>query len=207
MRIYFVRHGESYGNATKTHQSAKTPLTEIGYSQAKIIAHRFKNIPVEVIYSSDYLRAYETAKLIGKVAGKKIIKEPLLREVKNPTEVEGKKYFSPEAQVIWNKIIGHRHKPGWHYSDEENYFDVFTRAKAFLDKMATSSQQEVLAVTHGTFLRMLILVMMYPDRDFSPKDFERLVVFLKTKNTGLTLAKFGDQGWQLITFNDHAHLG
>jgi broad specificity phosphatase PhoE len=102
--IYFVRHGESEGNQLRLYQSAETSLSEKGNSQAKLIADRFTNIEVEIIISSDYIRAKQTAEYISQLTGKDIIESQLFRERKRPSIQENKSKNTPELQAIDKEI-------------------------------------------------------------------------------------------------------
>ena len=71
-RIYLLRHAQSIHNAeyddinkkiTKTNELG-SKLTDLGIEQAKIRAKTFKNIHFDKIFSSDFLRAKQTADLI-----------------------------------------------------------------------------------------------------------------------------------------------
>lgn len=65
MKVYFVRHGESVLTEAK-HQTPETPLSRRGSQQAQITAHRFTNLQIDVILTSPYTRALQTAQAIKK---------------------------------------------------------------------------------------------------------------------------------------------
>lgn len=68
MRITFVRHGESTGNAESRLQGhAEFELTEAGRAQAKALHDRFKDEDFQPthIYSSPQKRAAETAQIVS----------------------------------------------------------------------------------------------------------------------------------------------
>src|SRR6187401_981842 len=60
-----IRHGESQTNATDTFQAGNQtdldPLTPLGMEDARRLAERLAELPVDVIVSSSYLRARSTA--------------------------------------------------------------------------------------------------------------------------------------------------
>ncbi len=61
-RFYFVRHGETAGNASLIVQSPVIPLNETGRAQAARAAERLAGAEdITRIEASSYLRAYETA--------------------------------------------------------------------------------------------------------------------------------------------------
>jgi broad specificity phosphatase PhoE len=57
-------------------QDANTLLTERGREQAQVVARRLSSYPIEVIYSSDLSRAFETAQIVGGMLGLDPAPEP-----------------------------------------------------------------------------------------------------------------------------------
>lgn len=206
MNVYFVRHGESEGNVASVHQSGKTKLTANGLKQAAMMAQRFSKITVDVIFSSDYDRAAKTAEQISLVTEKPVIHTPLLREVKRPSELEGKSHYDPAIKKLKKLLDEHANDPAWHYSDEENMHDLINRAQQSLDFIAARKEENIVVVSHGVFLRLLVSTMMYGTQ--APLSFyEAFIKFTKHQNTGITFCRNIDGNWKLISWNDHAHLG
>ncbi len=88
MEIYFIRHGESEGNATDTHAGwAPIDLTEKGRQQAEHTRLLVKDLHFDAIYVSDVKRAQQTASIV--FPNEKYIYVPLLREMNN-TSMRGK---------------------------------------------------------------------------------------------------------------------
>lgn len=207
MKVYFVRHGESKYNALGLHQTEDTPLSETGTFQARLVAKRFKKIDIDIILSSPSLRARQTSDEIKKVVKKDIIWNKLISEIKRPSEIEHKNVNDPKVLEIKKLIQSHIDDPLWHFSDEENFFDLRQRAIAFLDNLNDFSEENILVVTHGMILRMIIGVMLF-DHQLTPENFIRLENFLKTNNTGITICERNSYNkWHLKTWNDIAHLG
>lgn len=68
MRLYFVRHGESQANLTKTFSNQNHelhPLTEQGRQQARTLAEKLRDVPFAEIHSSPMLRARQTAEILN----------------------------------------------------------------------------------------------------------------------------------------------
>ena len=60
--IYLVRHGESLGNAKRIYLGhTNLDLSDLGYIQANVTAQYLKGVKIDAIYSSDLLRAHNTA--------------------------------------------------------------------------------------------------------------------------------------------------
>ena len=65
-RLLLVRHGETAWNASKRFQGqTDVPLNDVGRQQAVVIADRLATESIDVIYSSDLVRAYGTAQTIA----------------------------------------------------------------------------------------------------------------------------------------------
>lgn len=209
--VYFVRHAESIGNANDVHQGPDTPLSESGLLQTSFIAERFGSIPIEGIISSDMLRAEKTAYAISEKTGNEVTLSHLFRERKRPTTIFGLPAQSEEAKAIEKAIIDNYNNPDWHYSDEENFFDLRDRARKAIAYLHEREESSLCVVTHGMFLRITIGVMQ--DSDIPSHEFLRLSRFLIPKNTGITWCQKGHPKavdpniWQMVTWNDHAHLG
>jgi broad specificity phosphatase PhoE len=85
--VILVRHAQSehHGKGI-TGGWTDTPLTDLGRVQASRLADRLRSelegIPV-TLYTSDLLRAAQTARIIGRALGANPIPEPRLREFNN----------------------------------------------------------------------------------------------------------------------------
>lgn len=207
MKLYLVRHGMSLLNEKRVHQHNSTELSEEGLAQAKRLAARFRTIPIDIVLSSHYRRAEQTAEIIADTIGKPIEISPIIHEVKRPSIIEGRGSDEPDVVAIKALIEENLDRPDWHHSDEESLFDVRLRASAFLRSLDDRREENLLVVTHGTFMRMLIAVMLNgPEVD--PRLFLKYLSFFISTNTGLTICqKDLSDPWRMVTWNDQAHLG
>ena len=208
--FYFVRHGRTEGNAKDTYQGNDIPLSPEGEKQAESVAERFKNISTEMIFSSDYMRAKQTAEAISRKNGAEIKFSPLFREIRRPSEIIGKEKSDGEPKKIMDEIIRHELEPNWHYSDEETLFDADARARAALRFLLSRPEKKVAVVTHEMFLKMMISAMVETDAVRSVEFLRTIRYFMIGENTGITVAEYGDFGFgerfRLRIWNDHAHL-
>ncbi len=206
MKVYFVRHGESRDNIRGIHQTGVTPLSDLGRRQAYTVAGRFTNIPIDAAFSSDFLRASETARAIRNVISVRVKHLDLLREIKRPTEIEGLSHRDREALRVHDLIHENRNNPDWHFSDEENFYDLKNRAEKFIEFLNKRNNKNVLVVSHGIMLRTIVGCMIFGNH-FSPDIFTAMCMQMRIKNTGITLCERTRHGWKLVVWNDHAHLG
>lgn len=181
-------------------------------SRRRSWAKRFTDLPIDIIVSSPYERAKETASIINEHLNKEMIFSELLRERKPPTEYIGvltndAEYMQVNAHMREKRAVD----PAWRYSDEDTFDDLKTRAIELLSYLEGLGKENILAVTHGGFLRMIAAVMVI-GKDLTYAEYVRFFRVLRTKNTGITLiernydAEEGEPQWYLTAWNDHAHL-
>ena len=81
-KLIIVRHGQSLGNATRTFLGhTDKDMSELGYKQALATAEHLKNEKIDKIYSSDLIRAYNTAVPHAKIRNLDINCRENLREI------------------------------------------------------------------------------------------------------------------------------
>ena len=81
-KIILIRHGESLGNAKKMLLGhTDLDLTELGYRQAEATAKALEGEKIDAVYSSDLLRAMNTAKPNAALRGLEVIPDVELREI------------------------------------------------------------------------------------------------------------------------------
>jgi phosphoserine phosphatase len=207
MKVYFVRHGESVGNASAVHQTTDMPLSKMGREQAEKIAKRLKDIKIDLIFASPVVRARQTAEIISKSLGIPVEERSELAEAKGPSEIRGKSTKDPEAikvkKLIWENFL----KGNWRYSDEETFDDLNARSQAFLDHILTHHKdRNLLCVSHATLIKFIVCKMAFGD-ELTPRIFHIFFHHFLTSNTGLTVCEYEDKsGWWVRHFNDASHL-
>jgi len=182
-------------------------MTEQGRQEVGLLAKRFEAIPIDLIITSDYPRAKETAEIINRVVQKKVEISDLLRERRRPSEFYGKEIDDPEVLRIARLITMHRTDVNWHFSDEENFFDLKARSEKFISFIQKFRQNNILVSTHGTFLRTILLTVML-NKSFTEDIFHQVIEggFLRLSNACITICEFTDGRWRLIAWNDVTHL-
>ena len=81
-KIILIRHGESEANQLSTLAGfSDYQLTELGFEQARLTAEHLKNERIDAIYSSDLLRAHNTAKPHAELRGLEVCDSSELREI------------------------------------------------------------------------------------------------------------------------------
>ncbi len=210
--IYFVRHGRSVANASPVFQAPDSPLDEEGRKQAAKIAERVSHLSFDLLISSTFQRAHETADAVANRTGKTVEYSDLFVERIKPTSINGKPYTDTAASATW-KVWDHSlYTSGVNrIEDGENFDDLILRADKALAYLENKTEQSIVVVTHGYFLRTIIARALFGNL-LSPELFKRFQKLVSMENTGLTIMKY--QGgfeetptWRLSVYNDHAHLG
>jgi broad specificity phosphatase PhoE len=174
MRLYLIRHAESELNAAKVHQHRDTPLHERGVLQIETAGRRLSSVGIDAILASPYERAKVTAEGIGRhLPNLPIEFVDDLREIRRPSEMQGKTTTDPEVLKIQSAIVAHYSNPDFAYSDEETFNDLKARAMRVLDHARSLGKQKVLAVTHAASSRVLIACAMFGP-DLAPREYQGL---------------------------------
>ncbi len=198
-KLYLTRHGESKWNVLKKVQGQQNiDLTQKGIKQAEKLAKRLKNQRIDAIYSSDLSRAYETAKIVGAENKINVIKLEELREIKfgpwEGLELEEILNNYYEEYKLWLKTP---HK--LNLENVETVEELKERAKKALDIILSNKELDnVLIVSHGAFLKAILLVLL--DLDIS--SFSKFSL----NNVSLSIVEFRQYNNVLKLFNDTNHL-
>jgi probable phosphoglycerate mutase len=212
--IIIARHGESRANATEVREGSESPLTKRGVLQAELLGKRLKGEPITRIVASDYVRAHETAKIVGAAIGMcDITLSPHFRERRNPSLMYGKSHNDPQVEKMWNEIGWRYGEIGWRYSDEENFEDVINRATWGLDQLAQMPDDLIFVASHGLFMKVLFAHIVLGDLLNGRIFWDKFVPMAPVANTGvmeIAYTKTYDGSgmyWKLLRWNDSAHLG
>jgi broad specificity phosphatase PhoE len=137
-KLLFVRHGETDWNASGRLQGhTDRPLNDYGRRQARELADRLADDGVAAIYSSDLVRAKETAEIVGGRLGLPVVTDPDLRE-RNWGNWEG--LTPPERDVV--EFVGE--------SPEDHRARMLRAVERIVER---HPDQTVAVVTHGGSLR------------------------------------------------------
>ena len=141
-------------------------LSEIGQRQAALTAEALAQRPIEVVYSSDLLRAKETAKTIALAHNLEIQIEPALREVD----------VGSWENLQWDEIMRDHpedyrrfiDEPGEHgYPGGETIQDVATRVIPVIHQIAERhGGAHVVAVAHNVVIKTILAHLLeLPSRE------------------------------------------
>jgi broad specificity phosphatase PhoE len=200
--LALCRHGESAGNVERRFGGqGATPLTEHGRAQARAAGRALAATGIDAIYTSDLVRARETADLIGAEAGVVPELAPALRErsvgeLTDLTFAEAEARF-PEAFRALMSMQEDARPPGG-----ETYRECQARVVALFDRVfAERPGQRIVFVSHRiTISRLTCYLLGAPDETDpdspSPIDNGALHRF----------ALVAGKGWVAQALNERPHL-
>ncbi|MBP5169698.1 MAG: GNAT family N-acetyltransferase [Oscillospiraceae bacterium] len=199
-QIYLIRHTQAEGNRYRMMQGHwDGDVTPLGLKEIDALSARFRNIPVDAVYSSDLTRAVLTAEGVARIKGLPVLQDVRLRELDlGPWESQffgNITYrFPAEADVFL-------HDPGnWKIDGAETAYDVMDRAYPALLEIAESHDgQTVAVVSHGVTIRCLMTKIL--GLSFSPEEI--LPIF---KNTAVTKLLFENGSFSVEYMNDASHI-
>jgi probable phosphoglycerate mutase len=150
--ILLARHGETDWNSERRWQGhVDRPLNDAGREQARQLADSLADREIGAVYSSDLLRAQETAGIVAEKIGLTVEVDPGLREVdvgdwsgRVHHELEG---IDPQGFRRWQE--GGK---GW--NGGESYEQMGERVVAAVTRIAERHPGDtILIVTHGGSIR------------------------------------------------------
>jgi probable phosphoglycerate mutase len=202
-RILLVRHGQSEGNAERRFGGhTPTPLSRLGRAQAEATARALAEEQVTAIYSSDLLRAIETAEPLSRAAGLEINRTEAFRErgvgrMEGLTFEEAAERFPEEYAALVRRDFDHVLLGG------ESYRQLLDRAAAELDRAVLRHRGGTLAVfSHTGTICILALHLMgaLDAADLRP-------VWIASSNCGITRFELQHGGLVRVNaVNDTRHL-
>lgn len=198
MKIYIIRHGETFGNLNGDGFS-ETDLTPKGERQIAFLGERFKSENIDKFYVSPLVRAVKTANAVREYhKNTPIIIDSLLLEKGTEPDYIG----LPDKEIkklCSDAEINHRTPLG-----EEDDQKAYSRAKKIIEKIKAENDFEstIVVIAHGTFNSYLVLAAL----DFPLKEnfnFSHV-------NTGVSLVQTIKENGVIKTklkfLNDYSHL-
>lgn len=198
MRIFLIRHGRQ----SDARCNVDVELAEEGRRQAELVAHRIGSWGIEKIYSSDLIRARQTAEIVNARLGVPLEIVGALREIEfgamhGLTEEEIADRFGDfKREQLQMELDLHYPGPGG-----ENIADLLERVVPALKAIAQGPERAVAVATHGVVIRALVAFVCG-----GPLARWRLVAST-FENGSITELLWREPGeFTLERLNDHAHL-
>ena len=188
MICYLVRHGKDDG--TVRGGWSQQPLTNEGKAQADELASfvQGSDLAIKHIYSSDLLRAMQTAQSVADKLHLPIVPMPEFREVNNgdlagiKNELANKMY----PGLYWNTLDWEQRYPGGE-SPKEFYERISTAWDAF-QKMVLEQNENVMLVTHAGVINVILSIV-------NGEKYSNKTALRKIRNTELIALEYQGKVW------------
>jgi broad specificity phosphatase PhoE len=199
-RVIMIRHGHamSVEKGAPVYSHNPIPLSARGREQAARIAVALRTVHVDAIYSSDLVRARQTAEFCAQELGLEVIVDEALRELAIG-DFEGmtleRVHAAHSSFVPWLEVTfrdrfptaDYHHPADLRFPNGQSVLDVHARSLAgFLRIVRAERGRTVVLVSHGWVLQPLLCHIVGAD----PREYFRFSLPTAT----LALAHVGDDG-------------
>ncbi len=202
-KLLLIRHGQSGGNVNGTFGGhSPTPLSNLGKKQAEITAQAIAKERIDVVYSSDLIRAVETAEPLATELGLKVNKTSAFRErnvgvLEGLTFSESKEKYPKDYYALINRDINHKITEG------ESYRHLLRRGTGALKEILKTYKGKRIAIYSHTGAICYITLYLIGAINRHTKQTPWLV----TSNCGINRFEIrGRNNVRVLGINDTRHL-
>lgn len=200
--LIFVRHGESEGNkGGRFNGSMDFPLTDRGRAQAEKTAEYLDKYKIDKAYTSDLLRAKETAQTIAKRQNVVLIEDIGLREI-NGGDFEGQLFEELAAKFpvefkTWMEDLANCQCP-----NGESIRGLFERFNAKVKEVASNNKDKTILIgTHAMPIRVMSTL-------WNKKDLSEIRDIDYVKNASVTVVDYTDiDNPEIVEYDTVDYLG
>lgn len=196
--LYLIRHGRQCSKLC----NVDVALDEVGREQADLLGKRLKTYEIEKLYSSELLRAKETAEIIQNYLN---VPYEVLADIQ---EIDFGGFTGKTDEEIREKYSDFRKERLLHKSDlpypegGECGADVSKRVMPQLYRLCECEENRIAIVTHGGVIRSVCAEIL----ETAQKN--KLKFAIDMENTSITHLIYDEErGFFILErFNDYAHL-
>ncbi|CAG7836597.1 unnamed protein product [Allacma fusca] len=218
--VRIIRHGEMELNRPENYDKIiKTgidgPLTVRGLAEAEALGKHLKDVQFHRAYSSDFIRAQQTAEAILKHSTKSVPEVAIDKRVRerDSGDWEEKTPMDMIKEAMKLQIYPHfLPTPGG-----ESVEQVMIRAAEFLQELSTASdtsatEENVLVATHGAWIACFLEYLINHQEKFELENFDTKVARQPAPTTGviqIVIGKLQSSGVRRLSFvqlHDQKHL-
>lgn len=196
-KVYLIRHGRQ--NSQRCNVNVE--LAPEGRRQAQLLAQRLRQYPLTALYSSNLIRAVETAQIISAVTGLANTVVKGLHEI-SFGDMEG--LPDPYIAKHFEEFHARQQKMDCDlaYPGGECGRDVWNRAEPVIRRLAEQADGDIAIVVHGGIIRTMVAGIFNESFD------KKWLVCGTLENCSITELAY-DAVWKRFSVervNDYAHL-
>ncbi len=200
--LILVRHGQSAGNLRRAFLGhTDLDLSELGYKQAEAVGAALGREHIDVIYSSDLKRAYNTSLPTARAHGIEVIKRAELREIdagkwENRLFTELIEEYPDSYADKWLNDIGLAHPDGG-----ESVEELRVRVCREIERIAQENQGKTVAIfTHATPIRAFCATL-------HGLIGSRMHELVWVSNASITRVEYENGKFTVTDYGNEEHLG
>ena len=198
--IYLIRHAEAEGNLyRRVHGWYNSLITENGYRQIAALEERFRDVPVDAVYSSDLFRTMTTARAVYAPKGLELRTDPGLREL-NLGEWEDRtfgevRHSDPQKMDLFNRT-----DPAWEVEKGETFFQLGDRIYDTVRRLVERYPNQTVAMfSHGMAIRQFLGRV----KNLPPEEWHAMP---HGDNTAVSCLTFDGERFAIQYEMDNSHL-
>ena len=198
--IYLVRHAEAEGNLyRRIHGWYDSLITGNGFRQIAALEERFRNIPVDAVWSSDLYRTMTTARAVYLPKQLPLHTDPELRELNFDSWEDlpfGQVYhFHREEMELFTHV-----SPQWRAPGGEDLAQAGARVERAVRRIAERYPGQTVAIfCHGTVIRQFTANA----KGLAPDQWHTLP---HSENTAVTHMTYDGSRFRFLLEGDASHL-
>ena len=198
--IYLIRHAEAEGNLyRRVHGWYNSLITENGYRQIAALEERFRDVPIDAVWSSDLFRTRTTARAVYCPKNLPLHIHPGLREM-NLGEWEDWSFGdvrrgNPESMDLFNRT-----DPAWEVEGAETFFQLGDRIYDTVRRLVERYPNQTVAMfSHGMAIRQFLGRV----KNLPPEEWHAMP---HGDNTAVSCLTFDGERFAIQYEMDNSHL-
>ena len=198
--IYLVRHAEAEGNLyRRIHGWYDSLITDNGFAQIKALEERFRDIPVDAVWSSDLFRTRTTARAVYRSKNLPLHTCAGLRELKlgawEDRTFGAVRRSDPRQMELFNRT-----NPAWEVEGAETFFQLGDRIYETVRRLARRYPDKTVAMfSHGMAIRQFLGKV----KDIPPEEWHAMP---HGDNTAVSCLTFDGERFAIQYEMDNSHL-
>ena len=199
-KLFLIRHAEAEGNLYRFAQGQmESFITPTGYIQIALLAERFRDEPLDALYSSDLRRTLTTAGAITKYHDLTPIRDPGLREM-GLGIFEGMSFGNMRKADPQQMYYFNCDPDKWCAEGAETFRECTERILGAVTRIAKANDGKTVAVvSHGMVIRSLLAHILKVKS-------ENIGDVPHGDNTAVSLLTYEDGQFTVHYMNDVSHL-
>ncbi len=198
--IYLIRHAEAEGNLyRRVHGWYDSLITENGCRQIAALEERFRDVPIDAVWSSDLFRTRTTAQAIYVPKALPLHTCAGLRELKlgawEDRTFGAVRRSDPRQMELFNRT-----DPAWEVEGAETFFQLGDRVDETVRRLARRYPDQTVAMfSHGMAIRQFLGKV----KDIPPEEWHAMP---HGDNTAVSCLTFDGERFSIQYEMDNSHL-